>query len=182
MALGSYPGVSLARMRECHVEARHLLIAGVDPMGRRKAAKAMQESETTFKAIAALWMEHWKEDKSPRHVAGTQRRLDTNILPTLGALQIDDIQAPDVVAMVRVVEARGARDVAKKALETAGQVFRYAIAHGHAMRNPGAEIKPRDVLKPTQKENYARVDAKDLPALLQQFALAELPFSGVRPC
>jgi integrase len=139
-------------------------------MARRMARKtaSQQQNGTTFEAVAALWMEHWKEDKSPRHVAGTQRRLNANILPSLGALQIGDIQAPDVVAMVRAVEARGARDVAKRALETTGQIFRYAIAHGHVTRNPATEIKPRDVLKATVKTNYARVDAKDLPALLRQ--------------
>jgi integrase len=170
MALGSYPEISLAEARSRHAEGRRLLAAGVDPMAQRRAAKtALQEqSGTTFEAIAALWMEHWKEDKSLRHVDSTRRRLDANILPTLGALQIGDIQAPDVVAMVRTVEARGARDLAKRALETTGQIFRYAIAHGHATRNPAAEIKPRDVLKATAKENYARVDAKDLPALLRQ--------------
>jgi integrase len=170
MALGSYPEVSLAEVRSRHAEGRRLLAAGVDPMARRMAAKtaSQEQSGTTFEAIAALWMEHWKEDKSLRHVDSTRRRLDANILPTLGPLQIGDIQAPDVVAMVRVVEARGARDVAKRALETTGQIFRYAIAHGHTTRNPAAEIKPRDVLKATVKENYARVDAKDLPALLKQ--------------
>jgi integrase len=170
MALGSYPEVSLAEVRSRHAEGRRLLAAGVDPMARRMAAKtaSREQSGTTFEAIAAQWMEHWKEDKSLRHVDSTRRRLDANILPTLGALQIGDIQAPDVVAMVRAVEARGARDVAKRALETTGQIFRYAVAHGHTTRNPAAEIKPRDVLKATVKENYARVDAKDLPALLKQ--------------
>jgi integrase len=170
MALGSYPEVSLAEARSRHAEGRRLLAAGVDPMARRMATKtaSQEQSGTTFEAIAALWMEHWKDDKSPRHVAGTQSRLDANILPSLGALQIGDIQAPDVVSMARAVEARGARDLAKRALETTGQIFRYAIAHGHTTRNPAAEIKPRDVLKATVKQNYSRVDAKDLPALLRQ--------------
>jgi integrase len=170
MALGSYPEVSLAEVRNRHAEGRRLLAAGVDPMARRMATKTASQEKigTTFGAIAAQWMEHWKEDKSLRHVDSTRRRLNANILPTLGALQIGDIQAPDVVAMVRAVEARGARDVAKRALETTGQIFRYAIAHGHTTRNPAAEIKPRDVLKATVKENYARVDAKDMPALLRQ--------------
>jgi hypothetical protein len=169
MALGRYPEVSLAAARDGHAEGRRLLAAGVDPMARRMYAKAavQERSETTFEAIAALWMEHWKEDKSFRHVDSTRRRLDTNVLPSLGTLQIADIQTPDVVSMVRAVEARGVRDLAKRTLETTGQIFRYAIAHGHATRNPAAEIKPRDVLKPSQKENYARVDAKELPALLR---------------
>jgi hypothetical protein len=170
MALGSYPDVSLAEARGRHADARRLLAGGVDPMARRKAARTatLQQGGTTFEAIATLWIKHWKEDKSPRHVAGTQSRLKKNILPSLGAIQIAEIQAPDVVSMVRAVEARGVRDVAKRALETTGQIFRYAVAHGHAIRNPAAEIKPRDVLKPSQKANYARVDAKDLPGLLRK--------------
>lgn len=170
MALGSYPEVSLAEVRSRHADGRRLLAAGVDPMARRMASKtaSQEQSGTTFEAVAGLWMEHWKEGKSLRHVDYTRRRLETNILPHLSALQIAEIQAPDVVTMVRAVEGRGARDVAKRSLETTGQIFRFAIAHGHTTRNPAAEIKPRDVLKATVRENYARVDARDLPALLRQ--------------
>jgi integrase len=169
MALGSYPEVSLAAAREAHAAGRKLLACGVDPMARRKAVKetADNQSKTSFSAIASQWMEHWKEDKSSRHVDATRRRLDANILPILGPLQVAEIQASDVVAMVRAVEARGARDLAKRALETTGQIFRYAIAHGHANRNPATEIKPRDILKAAVKTNYARVDARELPALLR---------------
>jgi site-specific recombinase XerD len=101
-------------------------------------------------------------------VDSTRRRLASNILPSLGSLQIAEIEAPDIVAMVRAVEARGARDVAKRALETTGQIFRYAIAHGYAKRNPATEIRPRDILKASLRLNYARIDAKELPNLLRQ--------------
>jgi integrase len=69
--------------------------------------------------------------------------------------------------MTKAIEKRGARDIAKRALETTGQVFRYAIAHGHAKRNPASEIRPRDILQSTRKVNYARIDARDLPGLLR---------------
>ena len=59
-------------------------------------------------------------------------------------------------------------DIAKRALQTTGQVFRYAIAHGLATRNPAADIKPGDVLGTRKKENYARLDAKELPELLRK--------------
>ena len=116
--------------------------------------------------VAARWFEHWKEEKSARHVNSTSRRLESNILPTLGPRQIDEIEAPDIVAIVRAIEARGARDVAKRALETTGQIFRYAIAHGYTRRNPAKEIQPRDILKASVKSNYARIDAKELSELL----------------
>lgn len=169
MALGKYPEVSLAMARELHREGRRLLAAKIDPMAQRKAEKTAEKvkSVNSFEAVSAAWLEHWKDDKSPRHVDSTRRRLASNILPSLGSLHVAEIEAPDVVAMVRAIEARGARDIAKRALETTGQIFRYAIAHGHAKRNPAAEIRPRDVLKASQKENYARIDAKDLPGLLR---------------
>ncbi len=124
---------------------------------------AQKKAEKTAVRLASQWLDHWKDDKSPRHVDSTQRRLASNVFPTLGALQMDDIQAPDIVAMVRTIEARGVRTFAKRALETAGQIFRFAIAHGYAKRNPAKEIEPRDILKASVKTNYARIDAKELP-------------------
>jgi integrase len=70
--------------------------------------------------------------------------------------------------MVKAIEKRGARDIAKRALETVGQVFRYGIAHGYAKRNPAKEITPSDILKPTPKTNYPRIDARELSTLLKR--------------
>jgi hypothetical protein len=69
--------------------------------------------------------------------------------------------------MVKAIEARGAADLAKRAMENAGQIFRFAIAHGSAKRNPASEIRPADILKPTHKTNLAPIDAKELQALLR---------------
>jgi hypothetical protein len=73
----------------------------------------------------------------------------------------------EIVAMVKAVEPRGVADLAKRPLETTGQIFRYAIAHELAEQNPAANIKPRDILKSTPKKNIARIDPKELPALLR---------------
>ena len=170
MTFGKYPDVSLARARERHAQQRKLLAEGIDPMAQKKAEKTAVRlaTENSFKSVADRWLEHWKGDKSARHADSTKRRLAKNILPTLGPLHMDEIQAPHIVAMVRTVEERGARDVAKRALETAGQIFRYAIAHGYAKRNPAKEIEPRDILRASIKSNYARIDAKELPTLLRE--------------
>src|ERR1019366_501914 len=85
-----------------------------------------------------------------------------------GARPITEIEAPELVVMVKAIEGRGAADLAKRALETTGQVFRYAIAHGYAKRNPASEIRPSDILKPSQRNFFSRIDAKDLPKLLRE--------------
>jgi integrase len=169
ISYGKYPDVSLANARERHAEARKLLAADVDPMAQRKADKAasLVTDAISFQSIALLWLEHWKIDKSAQHVGTTRRRLEANVYPLLGARPIAEIEAPELVVMIKAIEARGVGDLAKRALETTGQIFRSAIAHGHAKRNPAADIKPRDVLKPTVKVNLARVDAQELPTLLR---------------
>jgi integrase len=89
----------------------------------------------------------------------------------IGGVAITKIEAPQIVAIVNAIQDRGKLDIAKRALETAGQIFRYAVAHGHAKRNPAADIKPGDILKSRQKVNHARVSAKELPALLRAIEL-----------
>ncbi|HEX4021937.1 MAG TPA: integrase arm-type DNA-binding domain-containing protein [Acidobacteriaceae bacterium] len=165
MSFGSYPDVSLSLARERHIEARKLLASGVDPMAQRKADKAT--AENSFQSVSLRWLEHWRYGKSPRHVDYVMRRMEANIQPSLGARPIAEIEAPELVAMAKAIEKRGARDIAKRALETTGQVFRYAIAHGYTKRNPASEIRPSDILKSTRKANYARIDARDLPGLLR---------------
>ena len=170
MTFGGYPEVWLALVRDRHRDAKRLLAEGHDPMEQRKAVKTAQDAANvnSFASVASLWMEHWQVGKSPRHVDSVRRRMAADILPALGSRPIEFIDAPEVVAMTKAIEQRGAHDIAKRALETTGQVFRYGIAHGFAKRNPAVEIKPSDILKSVRKTNYARIDARELPDLLKK--------------
>lgn len=170
MALGQYPDISLAQAREARDEARKLLATGTDPMAQRKAEKLARRLavEDTFAAVAKQWWTSWKAARSDSHTLYVWRRLEADVFPAIGARPISEIEAPELVAMMKKIEERGALDIAKRALQTCGQVFRYAIAHGVARRNPAIEIRPSDVLASRKKENYARIDAKELPDLLRK--------------
>lgn len=52
------------------------------------------------------------DGKSPRHVDSVRRRLAADILPCLGARPIAEIEAPELVAMIKTIEDRGAGDIA----------------------------------------------------------------------
>lgn len=169
MALGSYGDVSLAQARELMGEARKVLRAGTDPMAERKATKLAKQvaADNSFQSVAMQWWEQWRIAKSPRHADDVIRRLKADIFPSIGKRPISAIEAPELVAMVKEIAERGALDIAKRALQTSGQIFRYSIAHGLAKRNPATEIKPADVLASRAKVNYARLDAKELPELMR---------------
>lgn len=169
MSLGAYPDVSLAQAREGMEQARKILAAGDDPMAIRKADKVATRTaaEHSFESVARKWWTQWKPARSEQHAGQVMRRFEANVFPHIGSRPVSEIQAPELVAMLKAIEARGVNDLAKRALQTSSQVFRYAIAHGLATRNPANDIKPGDVLASRQKHHLARIDRKELPELLR---------------
>ena len=137
------------------------------PRHDRREAKARQrEAENSFENIARKWWKWWSVGKSPRHADYVLRRLEADVLSVFGHNFIDAATAADIRELMLAIEGRGASDVAKRAHETTGQIFRYAIAHAMATRNAAADFKPSDILAESKSENFARVDAKELPAPL----------------
>jgi integrase len=174
LSFGTYPEVTLASARERRDNARKLLAnePPIDPSEKRQKEKAekVANKSNTFELWAKKWWQHWQSGKSPRHAGYVKRRLEADIYPNIGKLPINDIEAHQVVDTVKAIAERGALDIAKRAHQTIGQVFRYAIAHNKeskAKRNPASEIKPSDIIESRQKQNYARVEIKELPQLLR---------------
>ena len=118
--------------------------------------------------MARSWFAHWSGPRSERHASYVLRRLEADVFPVIGHKPIGDVTAPQLLSMAKKIESRGALNIAKRALQTCGQVFRYAVAHGIIERNPATDVKPGDALKPRKKVNYARLDARDLPELLRR--------------
>ena len=124
-------------------------------MADRKVSRqaARLSAENSFASVAGLWLAHWRQDKTPPDtLTRCTVRMAADILPVLGDRPMAEIQAPELVQMVKRIEERGASDLAKRSLETTNQIFRFAIAHSHASRNPASEIKPRDVLRANQED------------------------------
>ena len=171
MALGIYPAVSLAQARERRNDAAKVLTVGVDPMAQKKADRQAKATanENNFEAVAREWWAHWKHARtSDHHVDQTLRRLVADVFPAIGTRPIAEIEAPELVAMAKEIEKRGAGELAKRSLQMCSMIFRYAIANGKARRNPAIDIRPSDVLKARKVENYARVGAGELPQLLRK--------------
>jgi integrase len=161
----------LAQARERSLEGRKTLAAGTDPVeAKREAVKAKAAAtENNFEAVAREWWEHWKSGRtSDHHVAQTLRRLEADVFPKIGARPIAEIEAPELVELAKGIEKRGAGELAKRTLQTCGQIFRYAVANGKASRNPAADVRPSDVLKARKVENHARVSANELPVLMRK--------------
>lgn len=110
MALGNNPDVSLAQARDKREEGRELLAAGVDPMDRRREVKVARQiaMEDSFEAVARKWWDSWKTARSSRHADYVKRRLEGDVFPIIGHRPVAQFEAPELVAMVKLIERRGA--------------------------------------------------------------------------
>lgn len=116
LAIGTYPDVTLAQARAARDEARTKLKAGVDPVQSKLDAKHAQRMQlaTTFESVARSWFEHWKGPRTPRHADYVIRRLESDVFPVLGKKPIVEITSPQVLAMAKKIEERGALDIARR--------------------------------------------------------------------
>ncbi|MFV0679227.1 tyrosine-type recombinase/integrase [Ottowia sp.] len=168
LSLGTYPAVSLLDARRRRDEAKRTLAAGEDPSAVRRTQKMVATAASnTFEVVARRWHKDWARSRTVKHADQVLRRLELDVFPRIGLMPITSVRAPDVVALAKLVEARGALDLARRAIQITGQVYRYAIAHGLAEHNPARDFAPGDVLRPPREDNYARVQASRLPAFLR---------------
>ena len=169
MALGSYPDTSLSVARDSHAAGRRMLASGVDPMAAKGENKpGLDTILNPFREVATAWYEKWKVGKDERYLQSVERRLTDDVITRIGDRPIDEIQAPEIVAVICEIEKRGASDVARRAHQMTSQIFRYGIAHGLAKQNPASMFRPGDVLRHVEPVNFPRLDKAELPDLLKK--------------
>ncbi|MCG9095184.1 tyrosine-type recombinase/integrase [Laribacter hongkongensis] len=157
LALGVYPAVSLKDVRERRDEARKLLASGIDPGEARKAQKAAGSlnAANSFEVIAREWHGKFLPTWTTSHADKIMRRFERDVFPWLGSRPVAEIDAPALLAVLRRIESRGAIETAHRAMQSAGQVFRYAIATGRAQRNPAADLV--GALAPAIKQSFPTI-------------------------
>jgi integrase len=157
LAFGVYPEVTLAEARDCRSKARAAIRAGRDPSAERRNERrqAKLSADSTFEGVAREWLASQKRKLTPVTYDKAVRTLEANVFPWLGLRPIAEIDAPEVLAVLKRIEARGAHETAHRVKARMGQVFRYAIAHGNATRDPSADL--RGALAPVVSKSHAAV-------------------------
>jgi len=157
LALGKYPDVGLKEARERRDEARKLLANEVDPGENRKQQKAAraERAANSFEAVAREWIARNTPTWAATHTSKIVRRLEMYVFPWLGGRPIAEITAPELLAMARRIEGKGAIETAHRAMQNCGQIFRYAVATGRAERDPTGDL--RGALQPVTSKHMAAV-------------------------
>jgi integrase len=143
LAFGIYPEVSLADARVRRDEAKRQLRAGEDPGAVVKAERlAIVATTNTFRAVAADWLQRKMvaEKKAKRTIERARWLLDM-LNDGVGDRPINEIEAPELLVVLRKIEAQGLHEAVKRLRSTASSVFRFGIATGACKRDPAADLR-----------------------------------------
>ena len=166
LAFGAYPLTTLAEAREHRDTARKLLANGIDPGEQKKADRQAQKvTGVTFEALEREWFEY----NAPRWAESTARKarlyMDNDVLPVIGSRPVKAITRPELVELVRKVEARGTLNAAGKIRQWLHQIYRFGLASGVVDSNPATDL---DVVAAPAKaaRHHPHVTFAELPELL----------------
>lgn len=170
LSLGVYPKVTLKEAREAAEIQRKKLDQDLDPSAERKADKLYKKTQATnsFKSVADEWYNKQLHTWVESHAKDVKRRLEVNVYTKIGKRPINEIEAPELLSVVQLIENRGAYDLAHRVMQVCGQVFRYGIATGKCQRNPASDL--RGALTPHVQKHQNAIRPEQLPQLLRDIA------------
>lgn len=142
LSIGQYPEIGLSEARAARDEAKGLLRQGRDPNVQKKIDKltSRKSAANTFETVAREWHDlqkpHWVE----RHAQDVIQSLESDVFPHIGKLPLADISPVTVLGLLRLVEARPAKETARRLRQRISSIFVYAISSGIAKDDPAAIV------------------------------------------
>lgn len=190
---GTWPTKSLKEIRDAHEAARQLLAQGKDPnedkritrLDKRAAqAEALAQAKVRIEHAEALsaritvadLFERWATVELIRRKDGgkeIRRMFQKDVLPTLGALAVEDVRKGHITAVTDALLARGVTRMAKLIFSLIRQMFRYAVDRDIIEHEPTAAIRKACIGdKPTERDRVLSED--EICVLHRQLPSAQL--------
>lgn len=171
LAIGAYPEISLGDARKRREEARSLIAQGKDPSRekQRDKARARIQAADTFTAIAKEYAAKRKRDGEKGWAPATAIRSEyllSLLDPTIGRLAIAEIEPADILTAIRKIEGKGNLESARRTLQLASMVFRYAVATARLRSDPTRDLRGA-LTAPTVTHYGAITDPKRVGELLR---------------
>jgi len=171
LGLGTYPDISLKVARDLRDDARELVATGKDPSRekQRDKVRAKLGADNTFAALSAEYCKKRRRDGAKAWAPATAVRSEyllSLLTPALGAMPIAEIEPADVLGAIRKIEGKGNLESARRTLQLASAVFRYAVATARLASDPTRDLRGA-LTAPTVTHYGAVTDASRVGELLR---------------
>jgi integrase len=164
---------------------------GIDP--RIKEEPEEVQVSKTFAEMVELYLDHYRADRNEKYWEGVESLFRRDANPIIGEIPIDQIIAKQIIPIVKSVQDRGAMESGKRLFTQIGKVFKFAVSHGEANRNPCSDIDSGMVLQRPTGRNYPTItDPAEIGMLMNainrytgwnlvRLGLLFLAYSAIRP-
>lgn len=161
LALGVYPAVGLAAARKGREQAKELLAAGADPSAVKQegAREAKQPSGALFETAAHEWMADTETERSPATHQRVKNWFNQDVFPYIGQKPIDSLRPPDILSLIKRMQARGTIESSHRVLGYISKVFRKAMVAELVDRDPTIGIG--DAIKKPVVRHLASITEPD---------------------
>jgi integrase len=122
----------------------------------------MPDTELAFEKIAREW--HDKQVWNPKHAKNILRTLEVDVFPYIGKKPIIEVNAQDILKILRIIEERNALDVAKRVNQRCTAIFDYAIVKGICDNNPATGRAK--IIKARKVKHRPHLTEEQLPEFL----------------
>ncbi len=164
LSIGPFPLITLAMARDRAIDARRLLVDGIDPSAQKqseKVAAAPPPELPTFKEVALEVIEQKRLRCTENYVDGYLRSLEIHLFPDLGDRPVGEIGSLEVMKVCKKAEKSG-QYMAHKLAQRAGEVFDHAVLTERRETNPINKATHKSLARHDQK-NFAAITAEELP-------------------
>ncbi|MGM0571886.1 MAG: integrase domain-containing protein [Pseudomonadota bacterium] len=166
IALGQYPGTSLAAARQRRLECLALLEQDTDPKSHREEIQRIQKEahSNTLKKVANDWLSIKREKVTPGHAADIQRSLELHVFPRLGNHPVTRLTARETIDVLKPIGARGSLETVKRLCQRLNEIMDYGVNTGLLEHNPLAGIGK--AFAPPGKAHMPTLKPDQLPDLM----------------
>ncbi len=139
LTMGPYPQISLKAARERALEARELLLAGIDPMEK-------EPKVSTFKEVCFQYIEKSLEGRV-KDAPVIRQRMQKHVLPRWGNRPVTDITRGDVHELLDIVKESGP-GAARNIRRHLHAMFNWAVDREIVAVNPLYRLRRDDLAPP----------------------------------
>ena len=183
MGLGSYPEIGIAEVGKLGTAIREKLSLGIDPLEEKKIAPAAVPTIPDFKKAGETLhkdlLPSWKNAKHGQQWINT---LTEYAFPTLGSLQLSEIQPKHIADVLRPIWLSKA-ETASRLKQRIHAVMAWGWAHGHCSANPVDVVHhllPAQPGKAVRTEHQPAMPWRDIPAFLANHVRNREPYDLTR--
>jgi integrase len=183
IVFGQWPTLTLEKARELHLDAKRMVASGNLPavlngkiVSKSEKLKATSIGDSRFKTVGEEWYAAEQEaaPKSDSWKENFRRWLDL-VYQDLGEKTLQEIEAADVLAILRRIAAAGTPATAEYIRQTISRVFNHGILNLRAPRGFNPAESCRGAIKVPKKKHHPKLKPEEIPAFIAAIRESQEP-------